>query len=302
MAKWIKKAGLIVTIAAVCALGIWAGIEMGKTKPDFANVKYAGLSERNTMDVYVPKKGAGPYPVVLWIHGGGFMVGDKSEPQSLDALLEAGFAVASANYRLSSEAKWPAQLNDLKSALAELRSNASKFNIDPANVATFGASAGGHLSAWLALSSASDTATQVKAAIDWFGPVDFTTMDADIELTGVSRATSRNDAADSPESALIGRAVKDDPVAAMAASPLTALASLPDTATPPPFLIMHGAQDPYIGRGQSERLRDALVARGRASVDYHLLPEGTHGGGDFQKAPATETVIDFLQKNLKQKP
>lgn len=271
---------------------------MNKTKPDFANIKYADRSERNVMDVYVPKTGSGPFPVVLWIHGGGFMMGDKAEPQSLDALLEAGFAVASANYRLSSQAKWPAQMDDLKSALATLRSNAASYNINKTKVATFGASAGGHLSAWLALASAGDSATSVQAAVDWFGPIDFTTMDADMERTGVERATTRNDAADSPESALIGKTVKDDPAAAKAASPLAALAALPAATAPPPFLIMHGAKDQLIGRGQSERLRDALLARGGSSLEYHLLPEGTHGGGDFQKDPATRTVIDFLKKNL----
>jgi acetyl esterase/lipase len=294
-----QKATIYAAVGFVVANTTRAGIQMNKTKPDFANITYASHSERNTMDVYVPKAGKGPFPVVLWIHGGAFRFGDKAEPQSLDALLEAGFAVASANYRFSSEAKWPAQLDDLKSALATLRSNAATFNINPSKVATFGASAGGHLSAWLALVSAVNPATQVKAAVDWFGPIDFTNMDLDIERTGIARATTRNDAADSPESELIGKTVKDDPAAAKVASPLAGLAALPATAAPPPFLIMHGEKDPYIGKGQSERLRDALQAHGGAIVEYHILPEGTHGGGDFQKGPATEMVLNFLEKNLK---
>jgi acetyl esterase/lipase len=292
---------IVATIAAasVAAIAIWAGYKMNKTRPGIANIKYAEHSSRNVMDLYVPKTGSEPFPVVMWIHGGGFMMGDKADPQSLDAFLEAGFAVASVNYRLSSEAKWPAQLDDLKSALAALQSNAAKYNVNRGKVAAFGASAGGHLATWLALVSARDDTTRIQAAVDWYGPIDFTTMDLDIEQTGVKRATGRNDAADSPESVLIGKTVKDDPAAAKAASPLSALAALPATEMPPPFLIMHGAKDPFIGRGQSERLRDALLSRNQSSVEYHLLPDGTHGGGDFEDAAATGLVIDFLARHLK---
>ena len=67
----------------------------------------------------------------------------------------------------------------------------------------------------------------------------------------------------------------------------------------PPFLIMHGGADPMIGHFQSERLRDALLAKfGSSSVEYHLLPNGTHGGGDFQTTAAEDLVIDFLKRNL----
>jgi acetyl esterase/lipase len=290
-----KKISLtVVFVALLGASGWWLYKNVWLTQPDFANLVYSDTSPRNTLDIYVPKAGAQPYPFVMWFHGGGFMVGDKSEPKLLDEFLDAGIAVVSINYRLSGEAIWPAQLEDGKAAMAFVRANSETYRLNKNKAGVFGLSAGGNLSANLALHLAASPETAVQVAVDWFGPIDFSTMDADIEASGVARATGRNDAADSPESALIGAAVKDNPEKAKAASPLAALANLPATAVLPPFLIMHGDQDPYIGRKQSERLRDALLARPGSSVDYHIVEGGTHGGGTFQDAATGQIVIDFV--------
>jgi acetyl esterase/lipase len=261
-------------------------------KPDFADQRYSQASTRNVLDIYLPRGNANP-PLVLWIHGGAFKFGDKAKPEGLAQFLEAGIAVASMNYRFSSEATWPAQLDDLKAAVTFLRSNSERFGFDGARIASFGASAGGHLSAMAGIALAGDPATRLTAAVSWFPPVDFTTMDADIEATGVTRKTGRNDAADSPESQLVGASVKDNPQKALEGSPLTYVQRLPEGVTPPPFLIMHGEQDQMIGHGQSERLAAALVARG-GEAQFVLLPEGGHGTGDFEKPEAVARVIAFL--------
>ncbi len=261
-------------------------------KPDFADQRYGQASTRNVLDIYLPKGAANP-PLVLWIHGGAFKFGDKAKPEGLAQFLEAGIAVASMNYRFSSEAIWPAQLDDIRAAVGFLRTNAARFGFDGARIASFGASAGGHLSAMAGIALAGDPATRLTAAVSWFPPVDFTTMDADIEATGVTRKTGRNDAADSPESQLVGAPVGENSQRALEASPLTYIQKLPAGVTPPPFLIMHGAQDQMIGRGQSERLAAALVARG-GSAQFVLLPEGGHGTGDFEKPETVAQVIAFL--------
>jgi acetyl esterase/lipase len=265
-------------------------------KPDFADQRYADGSSRNVLDIYLPMGAINP-PLVLWIHGGAFKFGDKAKPEGLAQFLKAGIAVASMNYRFSSEAIWPAQLDDLKSAVVFLRSNAGKYGYDGTRIASFGASAGGHLSAMAGIALASDPATRLSAAVSWFPPVDFTTMDADIEATGVARKTGRNDAAGSPESELVGATVAENPKAALEASPLTYIERLPAGVTPPPFLIMHGAQDQMIGRGQSERLTAALVAGG-GQAQFVLLPEGGHGTGDFEKPEAIAQVVAFLAKQF----
>jgi acetyl esterase/lipase len=295
-----RTIALLVFLAAVGAGAYYFYAWMTTPKPTNANLAYADLSERNVLDLYLPEGVTGPVPVVVWVHGGAFMMGDKSGPQSLEALNAAGYAVAAINYRLSGTDQWPAQLEDVMAAVAYLRANAADLGIDPAKVALFGASAGGHLVSTTGITLAADPATAVQAVVDWFGPVDFTTMDADIEASGVSRSTGRNDAADSPESSLIGMSVADNPEEAQKVSPLWALAQLPEGTVVPPFLIMHGGVDSFVGPKQSERLRDALLAwPANSGVTFELLPEGGHGSGSFQEAPATATVIAFLDEVMK---
>ncbi len=103
--------------------------------PTHADLAYADQSEAQKLDIYLPTTGEGPFPVVIMIHGGGFMFGDKADGAGLtgvDQLLEAGYAVASINYRLSGEATWPAQINDSKAAVRFLRAVAGDYNLDRA--------------------------------------------------------------------------------------------------------------------------------------------------------------------------
>lgn len=290
---------------AVIGLGIlagagWYGYQwMTTVTPTMANLAYGTASDRQVIDLYLPEGATGPVPVVVWVHGGAFRMGDKAGPQSLDALLAAGFAVASVNYRLTGTDIWPAQLDDVTAAVAHLRANTGDLGIDPARVALFGSSAGGFLVATTGLALAADPATRVQAVVDWFGPVDFSTMDADMEASGVARSTGRNDAADSPESILIGMSVAENPEAAQAVSPLHYLSLVGGDAVLPPFLIMHGDADGFVAPGQSMRLRDVLLAHPAApAVTFELLPGAGHGSGGFQEAGASATVVQFLTAAL----
>jgi acetyl esterase/lipase len=298
--RWPRLAALVVFLLAVAGAGYWFYGWLTTTPPTQANLAYSNKSDRNVLDLYLPDGATEPVPVVVWVHGGAFMMGDKSGPQSLAELNAAGYAVAAINYRLSGTDQWPAQLEDVQAAVAYLRANAADLGIDSAKVALFGASAGGHLVSTTGITLAADPATAVQAVVDWFGPVDFTTMDADIKETGVTRSTGRNDAADSPESALIGMSVAENPEEAQKVSPLYVLLQLPEGTVLPPFLIMHGGADTFVGPKQSERLRDALLAwQGNTSVTFEILPEGGHGSGSFQEAPATATVVAFLDSVFK---
>ena len=155
--------------------------------PTVTDLAYAALSEAQKLDLYLPTTGDGPFPVVIMVHGGGFMFGDKSDGAGLtgvDQLLEAGYAVASINYRLSGEATWPAQIQDAKAAVRYLRSAADEYNLDPEHFGAWGASAGGNLVALLGTTCGvaelegadlgnADQSSCVQAVVDWFGPIDF---------------------------------------------------------------------------------------------------------------------------------
>ncbi len=137
---------------SLAALILLAGAsqEPARPKPDAADVKY-GPHERNAFDLWKAKS-EGPAPLVLYIHGGGFQGGDKKSlaPARLKGFLDAGFAVAAINYRLTSTAPFPAAYLDCGRALQTLRHRAKEWNLDPDLVASTGGSAGAGTSLWLA--------------------------------------------------------------------------------------------------------------------------------------------------------
>ena len=210
------------------------------------------------VDIYVPS-GHGPHPLVLYIHGGGWMGGHTRQsgafenfPQMLASFAAEGFTVASVEYRLSGEAPFPAQIRDVNAALRFLRAHAADYRIDAQRVGVFGGSAGGHLAAMEGLAcqetsldpaAASDRCVQAIAA--WYGIFDMATM-------------PRIALKDSAEQRLLG--CKDGTCSAeavRAASPLTYL-----DARDPPFLIIHGLEDKTVPVAQSQQAEAAFKAAG----------------------------------------
>jgi acetyl esterase/lipase len=275
-------------------------------KRSFADMAYAPLSSAQALDLYLPNDAPGPYPCIVAIHGGGFIFGDKREDQ-LNAPVEAvrqGYAVAAVNYRMAGEALFPAPVQDVKAAIRFLRANAREFDIDPARIATWGNSAGGYLAVMAGvtggISAFDDPAlgnaaqpSGVQAVIDWFGPVDFRTQDAELRASGKGRPM--HDAPDSPESSLLGIALPqagDDLL--RRTNPLTYLG--PDL---PPFLIQHGADDDLVPVEQSLLLARAL--RGvlpESHVRLDILPGSLHGGPHFETPENMARVFAFLSATL----
>jgi acetyl esterase/lipase len=278
------------------------GMTQVKATPVAADVAYASASETQKLDLYVPE-GDGPFPVIINLHPGGFMVGDKSNPAATDELLAAGYAVASPNYRLSGEAIFPAPIQDAKAAVRWLRAHATEYNLDPERFGAFGQSAGGNLAALLGTSCGAaelegadlgnaDQSSCVQAVVDWFGPIDFLTMDE--QFTGTSCPATHN-AADSPESKLLGGPVQSTPDAAKAANPITYIS--PET---PPFFIQHGTADCNVPPQQAQQLYDALVpaiGADRATLTY--LEGAGHGGPQFTETANIQAMVAFLDKYLK---
>ena len=265
----------------------------------YSNISYATWSSRQVLDIYIPSTWESPYPVVVQIHGGAFKMWDKTKINSVKRLLDEWFAVIGMNYRFSSEATRPAQLEDLKSVIEFIKLNWKKYDIDNTRIASRGYSAWWYLSSMMGIALANEENTRIQAAINWFWPVDFYTMDEDIEASWITRKTGNNWDADSPESALLWFTIKENKDAADKASVLHYLSWAHDI---PPFLIMHGAIDPMIWAKQSERLRNAITQKfGSWKVEYHLLANGGHGDGEFTTIQTEDIVIDFLKRNLQTK-
>ncbi len=150
------------------------------------NLAYADNPHpRQYLDLYLPEQIDAPVPVILWVHGGGWITGDKAGGPALQ-LAARGFAVASMNYRFSHDAIFPAQLHDCKAAVRFLRAHASQYGMNPQHIGAWGASAGGHLVSMLGLTTNHEPfegtlgnpnqSSSVQAVVDWFGPTDFITL------------------------------------------------------------------------------------------------------------------------------
>ena len=270
------------------------------------------------LDLYLPIGAPRPLPVILWLHAGGWRVGSRKQTPDLSRHFAMhGFAMASIDYRLSGEAKCPAQLHDVKAAIRWLRTHGGGYGIDGGRIGLWGASAGGHLATLAALtpdqdfgqqSTAADdrrdVPTDVRAVVTAYAPIDFLSMDEQRDDTLVAvddpcafvlPEGARTADARSYESLLIGAPIHERPDLARAASPLSYVA-----AGAPPFLIVHGRSDRAVPVQQSEQLHDAL-ARCGTDVTLHLVNGLGHGFLDRPDvAPATTLALieAFFRRHL----
>lgn len=222
------------------------------------------------IDIYVPA-GKGPHPLVLYIHGGGWRAGHTRHsgafadfPKVLASLAAEGFTVASLEYRLSSEAQFPAQLQDSNAAIRFLRANAARYAIDPARVGVWGGSAGGHLTALTAL-TCKDTVLDpaaardgcVQAAVTWYGVFDFAGMNA----------TPDGNSAGAKLLGCTGPCTADQN---RVVSPVAYI-----DAKDPPFLLIHGDEDKVVPAEQS-RIGEAALKAAGVPVQSIFIPAVDH--------------------------
>ena len=264
------------------------------------DLPYAGTKDRRqTLDLLLPKlpKGDAPLPVVVSIHGGAWMMGDKSEAVgSILPLVATGdYAGVTINYRLSGDAPWPAQIHDAKAAIRWVRGHAKEYHLDPDRIGVIGYSAGGHLVAMLGTGGGVEAlegdlgpfptlSSRVRCVVDEFGPSELLTM-------GDPPSSTDHNGPNSPESKLLGGPILDRRDLAKAASPI-AYVSKGD----PPFLIIHGDKDPTVPFDQSDRLARALKASG---VDVRLVKVEGGGHGGFRNPELARRTRQFFDKHLR---
>ena len=271
------------------------------------DIPYANESEAQQLDLYYPEQGDGPFPALLHIHGGGFAFGNKRDDH-MDAYLAGirrGYVVGSIGYRLSGEATFPAAVLDVREAIRFVRKHAAKYRIDPDRIAVIGGSAGGNLTALLAMnipngSFLSESETEnfntvpyVQVAIDQFGPTDFRSMDAQARANGISFAD--HDRPESPESKYIGAPIQEaDPALCAAANPVTYISDAMC-----PLLIEHGRMDRLVPFAQSETLYKAICEiLGDGRAEFVPLDNADHEDKEFTEAENMQRIWDFLGKNL----
>ncbi|MBQ6322359.1 MAG: alpha/beta hydrolase [Lachnospiraceae bacterium] len=275
-------------------------------KRRFLDIPYGG-SKAQALDIYLPHEGDGPFPLVVHIHGGGFAFGDKRD-EHMDAYLggiKLGFAVASVEYRLSSEAIFPAAVLDCREAVRFLKENAKLFCLDPDRIGLIGGSAGANLCAMLAMNVPNGefpgedireirpSQPFVRTAVCHFGPMSFASMEEQARQNGIS-ATHPN-SADMPESAYIGTPIADAPSEVVAAAN-------PATYAGPamcPILVQHGTQDHLVPFEQAGEFVAAVTSRtGSDKVTYVPLEGADHDDKMFTDEPNMSFVWKYLKDHL----
>jgi acetyl esterase/lipase len=264
--------------------------------------EYARIGNRALLlDLSVPVTATPPYPVIVWLHAGQWRAGSRT-PNPAVREVARGYAVAAIDYRLSGEAKFPAQIADAKAAVRWLRAHATQLQLDPQRIGAWGHGAGAHLAALLGTAGFAfddpahgnaQFSSRVRAVVAWGAPTNLLRMNA----TALPCGTIDHNAPDSPESLLLGCTLPACPEAAAQASPVT-WASAGD----PPFHIAHGQADCDVSPAQSLELFNALRSAG---VDVTLgLFDDVRGPADayWSTENALAPVDAFFDEKLKNAP
>ncbi len=291
----------LATIAAVLALGLASSIlgrllNRAPQPPDSIffdkDVTYARVEGKAlTLDLARPKTGAGPFPAIVCIHGGGWREGYKREfLGAIFSLAQQGYVAASINYRLAPEAHFPSQIQEVKSAIRYLRSRAGDLRLDPERIGVLGGSAGAHLAllvgttndqAFPPVGEFPDISSAVQAVVSLAGPTDLTRR-----FPGASEAMIRD---------FIGKDRADAPGAYEQAGPLRHVSR-----AAAPVMAIHGTKDELVPYEQSTALVAALKKAG-VEAELFSIPDGGHGGGgkseDWNAAIAK--AVEFFDRHLK---
>ena len=272
---------LLIVLAAVVSVprGLFAESVPPGVKV-LRNIEYVpGGGSSRSMDLYLPEHAAGPVPPIIYIHGGDWSGGSKEGGPGMH-LPGLGFAVAKINYRLSSQAIFPAQIEDCKAAVRFLRAHAAEYHLDSNHIGAWGVSAGGHLAALLGTSGGG---ARVQAVCDFFGPMTFIGTPPEMQ--------ARMDSPSSGVYKLLGGPPSKKPDLAKMASPITYVSG-----SSAPFLIVHGDRDDVVPLQQSQLLEAKLKSAGVLAT-LIVVPGAGHGTG-LDSPEVAHMIGGFFTRHL----
>lgn len=274
-----------------------------ETSQQWKDVNYVGDGQAyHTCDIYLPKQEKAAYPVVIHIYGSAWFSNNSKGAADLGtivkALLNAGYAVVCPNHRSSMDAKWPAQIHDIRAVVRFIRGEAKKYKFDTSFIATSGFSSGGHLASITATTSGTkqtkvgtmdidlegtlgqytNESSAVNAACDWSGPIDLTAMDCGEHMTMGDN---------SPEDVLLNAKLATEPDKYLSLSATTYVDK-----NDPPVIIFHGEKDNVVPCCQGKKFFEVLQAAGVKS-EATYVPEGGHGMGMYSEENL-QKMVRFL--------
>ena len=263
------------------------------------NISYANDTlQKHLLDIYLPPNAKKDLPLVVWIHGGAWMLNDKYADMSymkstVKSFIDSGYALASINYRYSTDSIFPANIKDCNTAIEFLYQHALTYNINKNKIALIGFSAGGHLASLLALSNNnhvkefynSPVHFKIKLALDFYGLSDFIML-ANNPDTSINNM--RN-----PVAILLGSLVIDRPDIAKKASPVTYIDK-----DDPPFLIVQGEKDESMPNTQSKVLHSWLSLN-NVKNELIIVPNAPHYGPMFDADYIRKKLFEYLHQYMK---
>ena len=245
--------------------------------------------KKHLLDIYLPANSKGKVPLVVFIHGGGWIGNDKYADmgymtETINAMLNSGFAIASIDYRFAQNAVFPGILQDCNKAVSFLYDNANKYNFDKNRFALMGFSAGGHLASLMGTSQNNKVSDlyfpnsyrpfKYKAVVDFYGPTDLVLLPGNEDIK-------------SPEGILIGAEPLLRPDLAKAASPITYIDK-----NDPPFIIFHGEKDNIVSNKQS-KLFSAWLKYYGVKNELTIVKDAPHFGKMYDVEEIRTKVIAF---------
>ncbi len=267
----------------------------------YGNIAYASdTSHFHLLDIYLPANTTKPLPLVVWVHGGAWMLNDKYADMgymknTVKGFLDSGYALASIDYRYSTTAIFPAQIQDCNQAVQFLYDHADKYKLDKNKFALIGFSAGGHLASLMGLSANNNITSfypggkkpsfKINMVLDFYGPSDFGIL-AGFPDTAINN--ERN-----PVSILLGALPLKRPDLAKIASPVTYVDK-----NDPPFLIVQGEKDESVPYTQSAVLQSWLTLAG-VKNELIIVPGAPHYGPMFDAEDIRTKVFYFLRTYLR---
>lgn len=259
------------------------------------DVEYAHVDGHSLkLDLHLPH-GKFRQPMLVWVHGGAWRSGSKSD-MPLGKLVEEGYPIASVDYRLSTVARFPAQIHDLKAAVRFLRSHGKEWGLNPKQIVIAGDSAGGHLAALVGVSNGNPelegtvdaelkTSSHVQGIISFYGAANLSTILNQSTPHGLSVRVPALDL-------LLGGQPKDLPELTRLASPVFHV-----DRNDPPLLLLHGDQDPQMPINQAHELNGAYQ-KAKAPVEFIVVHGAAHGGAAFYDGERMAAVVRFLRQKF----
>ncbi|MCM3388761.1 alpha/beta hydrolase [Ureibacillus chungkukjangi] len=266
-------------------------IDMDQFRKRYLDIPYTESdNDRQQLDIVFPPFGNPPYKVIVALHGGGWSSGDRKSAslRNIQMAAQQGYVVVNVGYRLSDQAKWPAQLYDVKAAIRYIRANAKQYRFDTRNIVVWGNSAGGHLASMLAVTNGMEemedlsmgnpkASSEVQGVVSWYGISDITTLpDASINIAN----------------RLMGFNVREKTDEAKVASPIYHV-----TKDFPPIYMIHGTNDRIVPFEQSvdfAKKINQVTEKKQASLKLHI--NATHGDNDIRNVTNVDETMNFIDK------